>query len=170
MVRFTILLITLLLINLMVFAQPRHVQGMGMLGLIAGIGDNTKTFGISYQKFTTAEISINMNGAVNWVYFPLSDYHSYYFNPQIHYTLLSNKRQVYLNAIGGLNGGLEHLKSKLFNRIINNIYFGESLGLGIEYFFLSQYKIELGFEQQFLQRSKISDYQYYFKLGTYVEF
>jgi len=169
MVRYLLLLILILLSDCQVTGQPRHVSGMNMLGISAGLGNNALLIGGIYQKYYSGYFSGRLSLSLDQVNYKLSSYHAYYLSPAVQYSLLTNKRNLYLNAQGGLIGGIEHISSAIFNQRINNLYLGESIGAAFEYFISSFLKIELEFEQRFFQASKISNYRYFFLLGTYVK-
>lgn len=171
------LLITFLFLPLLSFSQPtkytnglRHFQGYAMYGVYAGLSNKTNIFGISYQNYLSRNIGIKINGGYEKRYFDLSDYNAFNINPEFLYTISTDKKLYYLNLKAGLLAGEEFTSNEILNKKKKNFYYGESLGVCLELFLASNFKIDLDFEQRFLQKSLIADYRYYFKLSTYINF
>jgi hypothetical protein len=145
------------------YSQLRHIDGINMGGIFYATSPNSNTFGFTYQKYLYNFLSLKGNFSFENVHYNLSTYNDYTVNPEILYTALSDKKNVFINLKGGILLGIESLNSPMFNQKFNNVFFGESLGLNGEFYITSKIKIDLDFEQRFLQNSKIATERYLFK-------
>lgn len=85
--------------------------------------------------------------------------------PDFQYNFFKYRKFFYANAKLGMLTGIETLKNEVFPKSNPNIYYGETVGLGLEIFLWHRIKLDLDVEQQFWQGSLLANYRPFVKIG-----
>ncbi len=153
---------TFLVICFSSYSQVRHVKGIEMIGAGAGIITDGNNFSISYQKYLDRLFSIKASAMYETVYVKDFKYDLYALYPEGLFTLLSNKKTLFLNLEGGIILGFDRLRSKEIDLDKRKFVIGQTVGLNSEIFLLSNIKLDLTAAQRFFEKNQNE------KLGLYI--
>ena len=136
------------------YSQVRHVKGIEMVSAGMGIISGGNNFEISYQRYIDRMFSIKTSGLYETVYVQDFQYGLYAIAPSGYLTLLSNKRNFYLNLEGGVIIGVDRLKSEAIGLEKEKFVIGQSIGLNFELFIQSNVKLDFTFSQRFFEKNQ----------------
>jgi hypothetical protein len=147
-------------------AQLRHVKGIESLGLEINKSNNGYGCELLYEKFLSNKVILKVGGYYEKRNIEYAKYTGYGLLPQLYNTVLNNKKNLFVDITGGINLGYEYANSKVSEDKVNSFVIGERIGLSIEYYIISSFKIEIQANQYFIQKSKFLKYGQIFSLGV----
>lgn len=147
-------------------AQLIHTKGIPELGMSSGFSSRSFIPGLSFQYHLSRSSRLGINARYDRIGFPLSRYQSFIVNPEYAYSLDRISRSTYFNLKGGLCAGFENAASGIFPSK-RGVFFGENIGISLEYFLSRRFKIELCEEQFFFQRSLVLNADYYIGISLF---
>jgi hypothetical protein len=160
--------VAFIFLSLITIAQPRHSAGIKMFG--GGYASNFQlnTIMLSGQSYYKDNIWFDAGLTYNRVDFKNSDYYSFSVYPSGYYTVLSNYKNLFLNAQIGCEAGFEYLNNYVFGNK-NRFYFSESLGFKGEFYLRYNLKLEGSICQFIYQKSLALKYVTKFSLGMLMQ-
>jgi hypothetical protein len=163
-----IVIIFLLFYPTLVFAQPRHVKGIHMYGVLFSSMNKNYSVGVVYQKYLNDCFSFKVNGVYESLNKGTTDYKNVFVNPEILYKVLSNKKNFYVNLKAGGAIGNGSAKSNIINT--SRFFLAENLGLNFEVLITARFKIDFDLEQRIYQNTYFGHYMYGYKINLLYSF
>lgn len=147
--------------------QLRHSQGDVMAGVAYGAGNQTSLYSFGVCYYLNSEMGLKAASYLQKVRFNITNFNGYYLQPDFFYSILNNHRSLYLNIKAGMLMGMEFWKNEMLEDEQTNFYYGETIGISLEWFISPNLKMELVAEQQFWHQSMLALYRPFVKLGFY---
>ena len=141
-----------------------------MNGAFYSWSKNSNELGRAYQYYILNNFSIKGSISYENLFLKFSDYHSLKIKPEIVYTILGNRKSIFLNLKGGFLSGVAFNDRNVINQNYSNFIYGPLIGATTEIFISAHIKLEFEFEQRLLLNSSGASYKPYFTIGTYVKF
>jgi len=139
-------------INLQRFA---HIKGQQQVSIGGGMIANGFNATGSYGKYITKNLLFRTDIYYENAIMGLTTLSAYYISPEINYTINKVSNHFFIDAKVGLISGSENMSNKIMvNKKLNNIVFGEKIGLKFEYFIVPEVSLNLDVEQRFINNSK----------------
>ena len=164
------LILAFLIISVSAGAQLIHVEGSKALGINYAYVKNG--FNVSSRITFYKSGNLAFRGSIDFerVSFDLSKASIVYANPELMYTFYNPGDKLFFNVKGGLLTGAEFISNSVLDKVKNQFFIGENIGLCAEYFISGKIMLNLDFDQRFLQLSKIGSASFIVKIGMNYNF
>ena len=148
-----------------ILAQPRHIQGMDMVDLSLGTGLSSRIIQLGYQHYQNDACSVRASVQLNEISRQLESATALYMGPELAIQLFHNNRTLFTEALFGMEGGIEQVTGRAFQKTNDSPGLFLGLGLGMDYYFTGNWKIRAEVSQEYFLCSILEQARLIFTLG-----